>query len=194
MEKMGPVKEGKDVYIAENTVLGHPGKGSKDKLSEEDYSSLKPVKIGSESIIRDNTVIYSGVELGKKVETGHHVLIRENTDVEKNTIIGSGSIIEDRCEIGQDVSIQSGVYLPSKTIVEDEVFLGPEICITNDKYMDSEIEPVKIEKGAKVGGNVTLLPGIKVGKDSFIGAGSVVTKDVPPDKKVYGNPAKIPDK
>ncbi len=187
---MGPVYMGEDVYIADTVVIGHPGKEMKEVLKIREFDVLSPVKIGDNVMIRDDSIIYSNVSLGSGVETGHHVLIREGTTIGEKTSVGSGAIIEANCRIGNKVSLQSGVYLSNGTIVEDGVFLGPNVCITNDKHMDGNIEPSIIREGAKIGAGTTILAGVEIGKQSLIGAGSLVNKDVPAGATAYGVPAR----
>jgi len=190
VRKIGPVKIGKDTIIGEDVTLGYPGKKKINCLKEEEHCDLPSTIIGESSIIRDLTIIYSGTELGKRVKTGHHVLIREGCSIGDGCTIGSGTIVEDNCDIGEGVSLQSGVFLSTGTIIKDHVFIGPEVCITNDKKMDSNIKPVVVEEGVKVGANSTILAGVVLEKGSMVGAGSVVCEDVPENTLVCGNPAR----
>lgn len=190
MKKMGPVELGDDVYIHGSVILGHPGKDSVETLFDEEYEDLQVVKVGDGVLLRAFTVLYEGVELGEEVKTGHHVLIREKSKVGSGTVVGSGSIIEAGCSVGKRVSIQSDVYLSSGTVVEDDVFLGPKVCMVNDRYIDSDIKPVVVRKGAKIGANSTIIAGVEIGEGAFVGAGAVVTKEVPAGDRVAGVPAK----
>jgi UDP-2-acetamido-3-amino-2,3-dideoxy-glucuronate N-acetyltransferase len=111
--------------------------------------------------------------------------------------IGEGTKIGAFCDLGSDViigkncNIQSHVILSNGTIVGDNVFIAPNVTILNDKYMDGRVTPVTIGNEVKIGGSCVLLPNVKIGNNAFVGAGSVVTKDVPPGKAVVGNPARI---
>jgi UDP-2-acetamido-3-amino-2,3-dideoxy-glucuronate N-acetyltransferase len=98
--------------------------------------------------------------------------------------------------IGNDVTIKSGVYLWDGLTIEDNVFIGPNATFTNDKHPRSKVYPetflrTLIKKGASIGANATILPGIEIGEYSVVGAGAVVTKSIPPYAVVMGNPAKI---
>lgn len=165
------------------------------KLSME--SEIHPTaKIGKNCAIRSGAIIYHNVVLGDNVRTGHRVLIRENTKVGNNTLIGTNVVIEGDCVIGNNVSLQSNVYIPKNCLIEDFAFLGPNVVITNDKYpireklSHSQLKGAIIRKGASIGANSTILPGVEIGQGAMIGAGSVVTRDVSPWIIVAGNPAK----
>lgn len=112
-----------------------------------------------------------------------------------NTKIGAFAEIGNKVVIGNNVSIGYGVFIPENVIIQDNVFIGPGTVFTNDKYAPSkgkwrEEVPTVVEEGASIGANSTILPNLNIGKDSRIGAGSVVTKDVKSNTTVAGNPAK----
>ncbi|MBI4641838.1 MAG: N-acetyltransferase [Candidatus Tectomicrobia bacterium] len=149
--------------------------------------------IGDSPIIRTGTVIYAGVSIGHHLETGHYVIIREENRLGDDVNIWSHSVIDYGCQIGSHVLIHNHVYLAQYTVVEDEVFIGPGVVTTNDRYPVNKtdlIGPI-LKKGSKIGAHVTVLPGIVIGEHALIGAGSVVTRDVPPGVIVAGNPAKV---
>ncbi len=161
-------------------------------------------KLGKNCTIRSGSIIYDNVIIGDNLKTGHNVLIRENTKIGNNSLIGTNTIIEGDCRIGNNVSIQSNAYIPKNCTIEDFVFLGPCVVITNDKYpireklSHSDLHGAIIRKGASIGANSTVLPGIEIGEGAMVGAGSVVTKNVKAWEIVAGNPArkikKVPKK
>jgi acetyltransferase-like isoleucine patch superfamily enzyme len=154
-----------------------------------------PTIIGSGSVIRSFAVVYAGVLLGARVHVGHGTLIREDNEVGDDSSIGSHSVLEGRCRIGRRVRIHSMCFL-SSAIVGDDVFVAPGVVFTDDphppcpSYVQCN-QRVHVEKGAKIGARVVLLPGVTIGTGALVGAGSVVTADVPPEMVVAGNPAKI---
>ncbi|MEM4707174.1 MAG: acyltransferase [Candidatus Anstonellales archaeon] len=175
---MGELKVGQNTKIANDVVF--------------ERMELGDVVIGSGCTIRSNNVIYGGTKIGDGTKTGHFVLIREKTVIGKNCLIGSGTILDGDVKIGDNVRIQSMVYIPPKCIIEDDVFIGPRAVLTNDKYPPQpNLQGVTIKKGASIGANSTLLPGVVVGENALVGAGAVVTKNVPPNSVVVGNPARV---
>ena len=149
--------------------------------------------IGPESIIRAFSVIYAGSRIGSHLETGHGAVIREENQIGDHLSIWNHSTIDYGCRIGNGVRIHTGVYVAQFTVIEDDVFLAPGVVIANDRHPICRecMKGPTIKRGARVGVNVTLLPEIVVGEESLVGAGAVVTKDVPPGALVIGNPARI---
>lgn len=185
--------------IGKDVMVGYPVRKkvksfnfSKSFRIEEFDEISSGAKIGEYCIIRSNTVIYETATLGDYVETGHDVLIREGSVVKERSLIGSSTKVDGTVKIGRNVSVQSNVYLPHLTIIEDNVFIAPNVCFTNDPYPQSErLIGTIVEEGAVICANATLLPGLKIGRNSVVGAGSVVTKDVPAGAVVIGNPARF---
>jgi len=191
---LGNSRVGKDCYIGENVVIGHPAKDEKELLISGRENEVEGTIIGNECVLREHGIIYSRAILGDRVRTGHHYLIREDTTIGDGSLVGTGVTIDEGCTIGKNVSIQTGVYIPSGTVIEDNVFLGPRAVLTNDKYMgrtEDWLRPVTIKRGARLGANCVVLPGVTIEEEAVIGSGAVVTKDVPPFVVVTGNPARI---
>lgn len=141
-------------------------------------SDVQSDSIGTGTNIWQFCVVMEGAKIGADCNICSHVLI------------------ENDVEIGDRVTVKSGVQIWNGISIFDDVFIGPNVTFTNDKYPRSKIYPdefekIVIKKGASIGANATILPGITVGSEAMIGAGSVVTRNVPPRAIVTGNPARI---
>ena len=135
-------------------------------------------------------------DIGDNTTIWQYVIILKNAKIGQNCNINSHTFIENDVVVGDNVTIKCGVYLWDGIRVEDNVFIGPNVTFTNDKYPKSKVKPKKfdkiiLKKGCSIGANSTILPGITVGKDVTVGAGSVVSIDVPDSVVVIGNPARI---
>ena len=160
------------------------------------HAGERVTRIGPGAHIDSHTVIYAGNRIGRNFRTGHRVLIREQNEIGNDVSIGSGSNIEHHVRIGDRVRLHSNVFVPELSILEDDCWLGPNVVITNARYpatptTKEELVGVHIEKRAKIGANATILPGIRIAADALVGAGAVVTVDVPSGAVVTGNPARI---
>lgn len=178
---------GKGAVIQPGVIIGLPPFGKRD-------GELKTV-VGENSVIRSNSVIYAGSKIGKNLQTGHNVTIREDNEIGDNLSIWSNSVLSPHNKIGNSVKIHCNCFIES-SVLKNNVFLGPHVVITDDLHpvcprWKECLGGVVIEENVSVGGNVTLLPGITIGKDSLVGAGSVVVKNIPPRTVVVGNPAKV---
>jgi len=149
--------------------------------------------IGDGAIVRSFTIIYAGSRIGARLETGHHVVIREENQIGDEFRIWNHSTVDYGCVIGHRVRIHNHVYVAQFTTIEDDVFLAPGVMIANDSHplCAQCLKGPTIRRGARIGINVTLLPGVVVGEKALVGAGAVVTKDVPPGAVAVGNPARV---
>jgi acetyltransferase-like isoleucine patch superfamily enzyme len=150
------------------------------------------LRIGPGAQIRSGTVIYAGSSIGSGLETGHNVVIREENAIGDHLNIWNSSTIDYGCTIGHGVKIHCNVYVAQFTTLEDEVFLAPGVQIANDPHPLCGLcmRGPTIKRGARIGVNVTILPHVTVGAGALIGAGSVVTHDIPARTLAYGNPAR----
>jgi acetyltransferase-like isoleucine patch superfamily enzyme len=159
----------------------------------------RPLRIGDYAIVRSGTVIYANTTIGDRFQCGHHVLIRAEVTIGDRCVVHHKATLEGRIRIGDGVKIMAHVYVPSGTVIGSMVFIGPGTTFLNDKYPMRRAAPVegaRIEDHVTIGGGATILPGVRIGRNAFVGAGSVVSKDVPPDTLAYGVPARhypLPD-
>ena len=140
------------------------------------YSVLKDVEIGAGTVIHDQVNLFK-CKIGKNCKVDAYVYVEE------------GVVIGDNCKV------RPFVFIPTGVAIEDNVFIGPNVSFTNDKYPKARGEwkllRTRIENGASVGANSVILPGVTIGEEALVGAGSVVTEDVPSRAIVAGNPARI---
>ncbi len=196
---LGETLIGERSIVGRNVIIGYPTRSKiKSLISTEPFniqmydSISRGAEIGEDCIIRSGTIIYELTALEDRVETGHNVLIREGSHVGEGTLLGSSTKLDGRVEVGKNVSIQSNVYLPHLTVIKDGVFIAPNACFTNDPYPRSKrLAGTLVEKNAIICANSTILPGLKIGENAIVGAGSVATGDVPPDSVVIGSPARF---
>jgi len=180
---------GDHTIVGPNCILGEPTAD----LYSGCASYRNPVLIiGPHSLIRSGTTIYAGSELGEYFECGHRVTIREKARIGRNVRIGTLSDIQGRCEIGNYVRFHSNVHIGQKSVIKDYVWIFPYVVLTNDPHPPSEtLIGVTVEEFAVVATMSVILPGVVVGRDSLVGASSLVRKNVEPETIVAGNPAKV---
>ena len=177
-----------------------------NKLSREPVSSgqgliMHLVQIELKMVDTMNRIV--DVKKGNKV-TFHAFDNLYGCDIGDNTKIACFVEIQRGVRIGKNCKVEAFVFIPTGVTIEDNVFIGPHVCFTNDKEprattpsgklktkKDWSVSTTIVKKGASIGANATILPGVTIGENAVVGAGAVVTKDVPPNKIVAGNPAKV---
>ena len=161
-------------------------------------------------MVKKDILIHPTAEVSEKAEIGentkiwHHSQVRENSKIGKNCVLGKNVYVDINTIIGDNVKIQNNVSVYDGVVIEDGVQVGPHACFTNDKFprainpdgslkgvSDWEISRTLVKKGASIGAHSVIVCGTTIGKFALIGAGAVVTKDVPDHALVYGNPARI---
>ena len=135
-------------------------------------------------------------EIGKGTKIWINAQIREHAVIGENCVIGKDTYIDTGVMIGSGVKIQNGVSIFHGVTIADDVFIGPNACFTNDYFprafiADWKVTETKIERGASIGANATIICGCTLGEYCMVGAGSVVARDVPPYMLVMGNPARL---
>jgi UDP-2-acetamido-3-amino-2,3-dideoxy-glucuronate N-acetyltransferase len=152
----------------------------------------KSADVSDKAIIGEGTRIWNWVQ------------VRENVKIGKNCILSKGVYIDSGVTIGDNVKIQNNVSVYHGVTIEDGVFLGPHVCFTNDKLprainpdgslkdaADWLVSETVVRRGASIGANTTILPGVIIGTFALVGSGSVVSKNVADFALVYGNPARV---
>ncbi len=157
---------------------------------------IQPLTIGSHARLRFGSVLYAGTRIGNHFETGHHVVVREENRIGNHVSIWNNTTIDYGCTIGNHVKIHCNCYVAQYSILEDDTFLAPGVMLANDPFPGSKhsahaLQGPRIRAGAQIGVNVTILPGVQIGRCAMIGAGSVVTQDIPDGSVAWGNPARV---
>lgn len=135
-------------------------------------------------------------DIGDGTNIWQFSVVLPKAKIGKNCNICAHTLVENDVIIGDNVTVKSGVYLWDGLVVGNDVFIGPCVSFTNDKLPRSKKYPTEFQKTvikdkASIGANATILPGITLGENCMVGAGAVVTKDVPKNAVVIGNPAKV---
>lgn len=182
---------GSGVRVGHHSILGV--KPHHSPLIREVDQGIPPLQIGSNSTIGHHVTLYAGSTMGQQLLIADHVHIREQVEIGDKTVIGRGVMIELNSRIGKQCTVQTLCYITGDTILEDHVFLGPAVAMANDKYMKTVALAMTgpyLEQGVRIGSHATLLPGVRIGARSMVGAGAVVTRNIPADTVVMGNPAR----
>jgi acetyltransferase-like isoleucine patch superfamily enzyme len=186
---------GEGVKVLENAVVGkQPSLSPRSTAKRE---PLAPTEIGDGTIVSTGAIVFAGSKIGARVILGDQSCVRERVTVGDDVVLGRGSLIENDSTVGARTKIQAEAYVTAYSTLEDDVFIAPCVVTTNDNFMGRTekrhglIKGPTIRRGARVGGGAILLPGIEIGEEAFVGAGAVVTKDVPPRKLVIGSPARV---
>jgi acetyltransferase-like isoleucine patch superfamily enzyme len=166
-----------------------------------DSSELDDLRPETINPTRENQTIPRQPEFSRIVdsEIGEGTVVRDHVNlykckIGKNCRVESFVYIEEGVTVGDYCKIKPHVYIPTGVVIEDRVFLGPNVTFTNDKYPqvkgDWKLLNTVVGEGASIGAHSVILPGVKIGRNAMVGAGSVVTTDVPDDTTVCGNPAR----
>jgi acetyltransferase-like isoleucine patch superfamily enzyme len=186
---------GDGVRVLEYAVVGkQPTLGAASTAKRD---PLPPAQIGAGTVISAGAIVFAGSTVGASCIVGDQSCIRERVDLADDCILGRGSLIENDTTVGAGTRIQAGAYITAYSTLEGDVFIAPCVVTTNDNFMGRTeqrralMKGPTIRRGARVGGGAILCPGIEIGEEAFVGAGAVVTKDVPPRALVVGSPARV---
>jgi acetyltransferase-like isoleucine patch superfamily enzyme len=208
---------GEDVHIGEDVSFGayvvvhdhvslgdgcavedHVVLGKRPRLAERSgaHGDLGALHLGERVTVCAGAVVFAGAKIDQGAILGDQSYVRERSSVGAGSVIGRGSVVDNDVSVGEHVSVQTGVYLTAFTVVEDDVFIGPGAITTNDNTMSRHgpqlgVRGATLRRACRVGGGAVLTPGVEIGKEAFVAAGAVVTRDVPPRAVVMGVPARI---
>jgi acetyltransferase-like isoleucine patch superfamily enzyme len=186
---------GEGVKVLDGAVVGKQPSLSPRSTAKRD--PLPPAEIGEGTIVSTGAIVFAGSRVGARVILGDQSCVRERVEVGDDVVLGRGSLVENDTTIGAMTRIQAHAYITAYSTLEEQVFVAPCVVTTNDDYMGRTEERLAamrgptIRRGARVGGGAVLCPGVEIGEEAFVGAGAVVTKDVPPRMLVVGNPARV---
>jgi UDP-2-acetamido-3-amino-2,3-dideoxy-glucuronate N-acetyltransferase len=186
---------GDQVRIDDHATLGKlPMRAANSATTRE--QELPPLSLGAQCIVGTGVVVYRGAAIDERVLMADLCTVRENVRVGRGTIVGRGVTIENYCEVGRYCKLESECYLTAYSTLEDRVFVAPGVVTSNDNFVGRTAERFKhfkgvtVKRGGRLGAGSVILPGIVVGEDGLVAAGSVVTRDVPPRTIVLGSPAR----
>ena len=190
-----------ETVLGTNTAIGDLAVvGKKPSLSPRSTTrrtDLPPAEIGEGTIISTGAIVFAGTKIGKRVIIGDQACIRERVTIGDDVVIGRGVLVENDTTIGAGTKIQANAYITNYSTVEEQVFIAPGVLTTNDNFMgrtERRHELIKgptIKRGARVGGGAVLCPAVEIGEEAYVGAGAIVTRNVPPRKVVVGVPARV---
>src|SRR6478609_4059696 len=186
---------GEGVRVLENAVVGkQPSLGASSTAKRD---PLPPAEIGEDTVVSSGAIVFAGSTVGARSIVGDQSCIRERVQLGEDCVLGRGSLIENDTTVGSGTRIQAGAYITAYSTLEEDVFIAPCVVTTNDNYMGrterrrAEMRGPTIRRSARIGAGAILCPGIEIGAEAFVGAGAVVTKDVPPRVVVVGIPARV---
>jgi len=186
---------GDGVKVLEGAVVGKQPTLSPRSTAKRE--PLPPAELGDGTIVSTGAIVFAGSKVGARVILGDQSCVRERVNVGDDVVLGRGSLIENDSSIGARTKIQAGAYVTAYSVLEEDVFIAPCVVTTNDNFMGRTerrhdlIKGPTIRRGARIGGAAILCPAVEIGEEAFVGAGAVVTKDVPARMLVVGNPARV---
>lgn len=187
---------GRNVQIGDNSVVGKRALRSRHSAITK-ADPVAPCVVGDDCLIGALVVLFRGCRLGEAVMVADQASVREQVTVGAGTIIGRGVAVENKVTIGERCKIETGAYVTALSTIGDYCFIAPEVTFTNDQFVARTKERflyhrgVTMERGARIGANATILPGVTLGEDCLVAAASVVTRDVAPQVIVLGSPARF---
>jgi UDP-2-acetamido-3-amino-2,3-dideoxy-glucuronate N-acetyltransferase len=185
---------GEDVRLQDGCVVGKPP-ALGPRSSSAAPGDPEPAVVGAGAIVGAGAVVVAGARIGTRCVIADQAHVRERTEIGEETVVGRAASVENDVRVGARVRMQTGAYVTAWSLVEDDVFLAPGVMLTNDptagrRAGGEKLRGAVLRRACRIGARAVLLPGVEVGAEAFVGAGSVVTRDVPPGTLVFGVPAR----
>jgi UDP-2-acetamido-3-amino-2,3-dideoxy-glucuronate N-acetyltransferase len=185
---------GARVRLGDNCVVGKPATLSARSTAPGGDSGV--ASLGDGVTVGAGAVVLAGARLGDGCVVADQAHVRERVEVGPDSVVGRSASIENDVRMGARVKLQTGAYITAWSVVEDDVFVAPGVLLTNDptagrRGAAQELRGAVLRRACRLGGGAVLLPGVEVGEEAFVGAGAVVTKDVPARALVMGVPARV---
>lgn len=196
------VRLGANTRVGSFVELGHPTKAETQgadpsQLSERVRDLLIPARetrVGEGSVIRSHSVIYSHVRAGARLVTGHGAVIREHTTIGERCVFGTYASCDGYTSIGDDVQVGQYAQLSQSARIGNGCFVGGHTVFSDNRMavrsVDDDLFGAVVDDYVRIGLGCVILPGIRIGRDALVAAGSVVSRDVPPRTLVAGTPAR----
>jgi acetyltransferase-like isoleucine patch superfamily enzyme len=184
---------GEGCVIEDNVVLGKRPRLARGSSARGEIGVLD---LGARVTVCAGAVVFAGASIAEGSILGDQSYVRERSRIGEESVIGRGSVVDNDVVLGARVRVQTNVYLTAFTTIEDDVFVGPGATTTNDDTMsrhgpEMPLRGATLRRACRVGGGTVLTPGVEIGEEAFVAAGSVVTRDVPPRAVVMGVPARV---
>ena len=177
---------GPDIDADEGVRLDYP----------PERARVSPLVLGASARLRTGTILYAGSRIGDRFQTGHNVIVREENEIGHDVSVWSNSVVDYGCVIGDGVKIHTNCYVAQYSELGEGAFLAPGVTFANDLYPGQKgsrewMSGPSVGPRAQIGVNATILPFVTIGDGAIIGAGSVVTRDIPAGMVAYGSPAVV---
>jgi acetyltransferase-like isoleucine patch superfamily enzyme len=163
---------------------------------EDNGETRGPITIGANTIVREGVIICSGAHIGSNCVIGHNVIVRRDVRIGDDTVISHLVVLEREAQVGRNVRISALTHITGSTLIEDNVEIGARVVTINDNELrwrrgEIKLVPPTFRHGCRVGSGVTILSGVEIGSNTIVGAGAVVTRNLPPNVVAYGVPAYV---
>jgi UDP-2-acetamido-3-amino-2,3-dideoxy-glucuronate N-acetyltransferase len=184
---------GAGARLGDGCVIGKPlSLGARSTSSRQDPP---PAVLGDGVTLGAGAVVLAGARIGDGCVVADQAHVRERTEIGAESVVGRGASVENDVRIGARVKLQTGAYVTAWSVLEDDVFLAPGVVLTNDptagRRRGEQLRGALLRRACRIGGGAVLLPGVEVGEEAFVGAGAVVTRDVPARQVALGVPARV---